>query len=313
MFQREIEKWGHWEVIRLFDPSEGIGFSVAPQRGGCLLDLYLGKKNVLDGYAGADELESLAWAKSALLAPFPNRLKDGRYSVGQKEFQFPLNEVERGNALHGFVLDKAFDVKKVTFAQEMASIALSYPYPGDLPWFPFPFIFRVEYSFSKPTHFELTLELENTGDQEMPAGFGWHPYFGLGAPVDWMELQLPAGEKVIVDDRMIPTGEKKPFPDFRSMKSLSGANFDTGFRLLDRQAVSEVVLGLGSFRLYYWQDEGFPFLQVFIPPARQSIALEPMTCNIDAFHNGEGLRMLRPGERMAGRAGIRHLFVPGQS
>ena len=33
----------------------------------------------------------------------------------------------------------------------------------------------------------------------------------------------------------------------------------------------------------------FPFFQVFTPPHRESIALEPMTCNVDAFNNGQGL------------------------
>jgi len=311
MFLRENEKWGSWDVIRLFDQAGGIGFSVAPQRGGCLLDLYLGKKNVLDGYTNAAGLESLPWAKSAILAPFPNRLKDGRYSAGGREFQFPLNEPERQNALHGFVLDKVFEVERVGLSEETASIALAYRYAGDFSFYPFPFVLRVLYSLRRSGHFEMILELENTGGEEMPAGLGWHPYFGLGAPADWMELQLPAVEKVIVDGRMIPTGKKVVFSDFREMKSLSGAAFDTGFRLLEKRAVSEAVLGLGSFRLHYWQDSGFPFLQVFIPPAKQSIALEPMTCNIDAFNNGEGLRMLRPGEIMRGKAGVWFQYVPG--
>lgn len=33
----------------------------------------------------------------------------------------------------------------------------------------------------------------------------------------------------------------------------------------------------------------FPFFQVFTPPMRDSIALEPMTCNVNAFENGDGL------------------------
>lgn len=38
----------------------------------------------------------------------------------------------------------------------------------------------------------------------------------------------------------------------------------------------------------------FPFFQVFTPPHRESIALEPMSCNVDAFNNGQGLVSLEP-------------------
>ena len=305
MYHLEKEQWGPYEVVRLEDHAAGTGFSVAPQRGACLLDLHLGGRNVLDGYGDASGLESLDWAKSALLAPFPNRLKDGRYRAGGEEYQFPLNDVERGNALHGFVLDKPFEVGEVLAEEGYASMVLKYAYAGDLAYFPFPFLLRVSYSLKKGAGFEMTMEMENTGVQEMPAGMGWHPYFGLGAPVGWMELELPPVERVEVDGRMIPTGEKTPFVEFQKTRTLDGVQFDTGFRLLGQGPVAEVALGLGPFRLGYWQDQGFPFLQVFTPPARRSIALEPMTCNIDAFHNGEGLRMLRPGERIQGKAGIR--------
>ena len=46
------------------------------------------------------------------------------------------------------------------------------------------------------------------------------------------------------------------------------------------------------------------FLQVFTPPHRQSIALEPMTCNIDAFNNQDGLKMLAPKETLSGVFGV---------
>ena len=307
MFFHRTELWGRFEIHRLYNETEGLSFSVAPQRGACLLDLQFKGRNVLDGYTGAAGLKTLDWAKSALLAPFPNRLKDGRYSAGGEEFQFPLNDAERGNALHGFVLDKPFEVEQVTLAPEKATIALIYRYSGDILHYPFPFSLRVTYTLKSPADFELSLNMENTGNRELPAGLGWHPYFQLGVPADALELQLPPVEKISVDERMIPTGEKRAFTDFQKLTAIAGAAFDTGFLLSSPGPVSEVHFGNGPARLCYWQDRAFPYLQVFIPPARQSIALEPMSCNIDAFHNGEGLRILNPGERIEGKAGIRLL------
>lgn len=307
MYLREKSFFGGFEIIRFRDAVGGNGFSLSPRRGACLLDLQLGGQPVLDGYADAGELERLDWGKSALLAPFPNRLKDGRYQVGGEEYQFPLNDAERGNALHGFVLDKPFEIEKIAVEADKASIELSYRYSGDLLYYPFPFTLRVGYSLAGPADFDIFMEMENTGEREIPAGMGWHPYFRPGTELDRAELQLPGADKIEVDERMIPTGEESPFLGFRNPRPIAGASFDTGFRLSGAPPVWEVSLRSGDLRLCYWQDRQFPFLQVFIPPSRQSIALEPMTCNIDAFHNGMGLQMLRPGAILAGRAGIRRL------
>ena len=57
----------------------------------------------------------------------------------------------------------------------------------------------------------------------------------------------------------------------------------------------------------YWQETGkdkFNFLQVFTPPYGTSVALEPMTCNVDAFNNGEGLVTLAPGATLEAKAGV---------
>ena len=41
--------------------------------------------------------------RGALIAPWPNRVADGRYTLAGKVFQVPINEVDRGHALRGLV------------------------------------------------------------------------------------------------------------------------------------------------------------------------------------------------------------------
>jgi len=48
----------------------------------------------------------------------------------------------------------------------------------------------------------------------------------------------------------------------------------------------------------------YNYLQVFIPPDRMSIAIEPMTCNANAFNNKDGLITLSPGEVLTTVCGI---------
>lgn len=301
MAKHEVTRWGPYKVYHYADEAAGLSFSLVPARGACLTDLVIGGVSLLDGYREASELDTLDWGKSAILAPFPNRLKDGKYAFDGREYQFPINEPARNNALHGFVMDKPFEIVE----EDGLSVALEYRYDGGFEYFPFPFLLRVAYSLSAAGGFSVFFEMKNTGKGPMPAGLGWHPYFRLGDSADALSLQLPAAGQVLVDERMIPTGEKLRFSDFEAMKQIGETAFDTGFRLPEP---CEVRLREGQREVVYWQDEEFPFLQVFIPPARRSIALEPMTCNIDALNNGEGLRVLAPGEAIRGGAGLR--FTP---
>lgn len=291
---------------KISDAGSGAFFTVVPGRGACLTEIFLRGQSVLDGYRSDAELASLDWGKSAILAPFPNRLKDGRYRFEGVEYQFPLNEPSRGNALHGFVMDKPFEVVERT----PDLIALQYRYGGEFPWYPFPFALRVSYRLESPASFVVSFEMENTGDGAMPAGLGWHPYFRLGQSADEIILQLPAADRILVDERMIPTGEKVGFSAFGTPGLIGDTGFDTGFRLPASDGPAMVQLRHGSFVLEYWQDPVFSYLQVFIPPARRSIALEPMTCNIDAFRNGEGLVRLEPAQCLRGRAGVRLQAIP---
>ena len=48
----------------------------------------------------------------------------------------------------------------------------------------------------------------------------------------------------------------------------------------------------------------YNYLQVFIPPLRNSIAIEPMTCNTDAFNNKEGLIILEPDQQFKASYGV---------
>jgi aldose 1-epimerase len=59
-----------------------------------------------------------------------------------------------------------------------------------------------------------------------------------------------------------------------------------------------------------WVDESYPHLMVFtgdpLPDvARRSLAVEPMTCQPDAFNSGDGLILLEPGEAITSAWGIR--------
>ncbi len=68
--------------------------------GGGLRTYSAGGRELLDGYA-ADEMCSSG--RGEVLAPWPNRIRDGSYEFDGRRHQLPLNEPDRGNAIHGLV------------------------------------------------------------------------------------------------------------------------------------------------------------------------------------------------------------------
>ena len=52
-------------------------------------------------------------------------------------------------------------------------------------------------------------------------------------------------------------------------------------------------------------DGKLNYLVCYTPPRRDSVAIEPLTANVDAFNNGEGLAVLEPGGILSGTMWVR--------
>jgi len=157
----------------------------------------------------------------------------------------------------------------------------------------------------------MTLHATNVGTERAPFGAGLHPYLTPGtADVDDMVLEVPAGTRVPVDDRLLPCGPDVAVDgtelDFRRARQLGALRLDACFGDLDRgpAGVARVRVGThaGAGQLTVWMDERFRFVQVFT--ADGAVAVEPMTCAPDAFNSGDGLVVLEPGASFTGRCGL---------
>ena len=72
--------------------------AVVVEVGGGLREYTVGGEPWLLGYA-ADEIAPASAGK--VLVPWPNRIRDGRYTFGGAEYQLPLTEPAKHNAIHG--------------------------------------------------------------------------------------------------------------------------------------------------------------------------------------------------------------------
>lgn len=298
MYSIDQYSFGPYTIYRVEHPVTKNGFSVVPEIGGTLIDLWFNGQSVLDGYATPEELTEAKWGKSAILFPFPNRLLDGQYTWDGKTYQFPINNAATGNAIHGFSRHLPFQIADTQMDADSGSCTIVQDYDGHLAYYPFPCRLSVRFSINNNNELATTVTVENLHTSAIPFGFGWHPYFRLTEAVGDTVLTLPACDKIDIDARMIPTGAREPYAAFDSAARLGDTVLDNCFYFeKDIVAVLE-----GSGRRFSMEVPAaqFPYFQVFTPPQRASVAFEPMTCNVDALNNGDGLEVLAAGAHWAG-------------
>jgi len=312
MFKISKQAFGTLDKYQVINALTNEYFSVVPGFGADVIKLILNKKNrllnIIDGDSDYESLIENKMFKGAFLIPYPNRIKDGKYYFESQNYHLPVNLSLENNALHGLLYNKSFIVSDVQEGADKGSITMQYQYNDLVNGFPFPFITEVNLSLDK-RGFRCNIKVKNSGNTKMPSGVGWHPYFTFGEPIDEIYLKIPESRKIIVDDRMIPTGDTQKDNSFDQLKKIGNMQFDAGFMLDDKEyeALTQLYSKNKNATINIWQENGlnkFKYLQVYIPPRRNSIAVEPMTCNTNAFNNNGGLIILEPGENYNASFGV---------
>lgn len=306
MFTHTKVPFGKWEKHIFSSEADGQVFELVPDLGACLLDLRFENQSILDGYRSPEEMDINRWGKSNFLFPFPNRLNEGTYTWDGQIYQFEINDTLTNNALHGFGAQLPFSVDYVELREKFCLVTCVHENEGTHPAYPFPFKFEIQFRIDTDNNFEVRMRMTNLGQQTIPAGFGWHPYFQLGEQIDSCQLTLPSCRLIGIDSRMIPTGKTYTYDEFAAGKEIGITVLDNCFTF-EKGPVTCTLSGPKG-TLAFAQDYGtgkFNYLQLFTPPERKSIAIEPMTCNIDAFNNGDGLLILFPRQTATAKFGLK--------
>jgi aldose 1-epimerase len=315
-FQVIEEKFGAYSSFKLTDSETGEYASILPYLGGTINGISLKHKNsivnITDGYLTPEEAEKTLFSsfKGSNLFPFPNRIDGGKYNHLDKSYELPITFPNENNAIHGLVLDQKFEIISKEDGDVTCSLVILYS-PKNLPeGYPFNYTLEVEYRWVKYALFECISKVTNHSQVKIPIGIGWHPYFKAEVPsVDNLWVQFPSEKLLEVNDRQIPTGKSKDYANFNQLTQLSDTKFDSCFTLKQDHAPAEIIIYNKSENFGYkiWQETGinkYNFLQVYTPPDRKTIAIEPMTCAPDAFNNKQGLITLEPGKSVSVKWGV---------
>lgn len=277
--------------------------------GGGIRAYRVGERDVLQSYPVDQMCDG---AHGAPLIPWPNRLAGGRYDFDGSDYQVPLTEVEKHNAIHGFLRWRPWHA--VEQGQDHVTMAATlFPLEG----YPFSLRLSVDYQLG-PQGLTVTTTATNVGDRAAPYGCGQHPYLSPGAGlIDDCTLQLEAATRIVTDpERELPVGTEPvagtPY-DFRVASKLGDRQVDYAFTDLGRDSA-----GLAWVRLTrtdgctveLWADESYPFLEIFTADTlapdrrRRGLGVEPMTCPPNAFQSGDHVTRLEPGATATARWGV---------
>lgn len=237
-----------------------------------------------------------------VLAPWPNRIRDGKYVFEGTKFQLELTEPSRSNALHGLVnripwSPEYLDTKKVKLSYELNKPQY---YPATLN-------FQIQYEICV-SGLLIELEVKNVGKISGPLGVSIHPYLiaDSDSRVDEWVLKMPSSRYFRVDEQRLLPLEIATTPsnlDFRNFQKIGNSFIDHAFEIDAAIADQEIrVLAPSGNGVGMSYSKNLTWIQIHTADrdggvdSRRCLAVEPMSCPPDAFNSGLNLVKIAPNQ-----------------
>ncbi len=258
------------------------------------------------------EFSTPPFGDGIVLVPWPNRVEDGAWTLDGKPQQLDLTEPDKHNAIHGLLRNTPYRVLDRSEG-DITLGATVFPQHG----YPFLLETSVRHELTDDG-MTVTHRITNESDLPAPVAIGAHPFFQLGdVATDDLVLTVHAGTRFPVDERLNPSAE---IPvdgtdyDLRAGRKVSELDLDDAFGdVTPDNQVTAMLTAPDGRSVALWQDESFPYVQVFTTRKfprgsglTTAIAIEPMTAPANAFNSGQSLRWLNPGETWQAAWGIRY-------
>jgi aldose 1-epimerase len=236
-----------------------------------------------------------------LLHPWANRLSGWSYEAAGRRVELdpesPIIKTDpNGLPIHGFlgaspyweVIGADADDTRARLATRLDFAA----HPEYLEGFPFPHELRID-AILAGASLTIRTTLAASTEKSVPVSFGFHPYLTL-PDVDRSEwhVELPVRERIVTDERQIPTGETEPVEI--APGPLGDRTYDDGYA--DVPDGARFVLAGGGRRIAVEWVSGYRYGQVYAPEDDVLIAFEPMTAPTNALVSGDALALVPPGE-----------------
>lgn len=270
-------------------------------RGGIILGFWWSRENgdvPLLRAAASDDADALS-SSCYPLVPFGNRVKENRFSFEGKEYVLTANTAWDPHYLHGDGWKSEWSI----VSQGDSNIELAFTHEGGHT----PYRYRASQLFRlSDAGLEIRLSVTNLGDDALPFGLGWHPYFPMTPETT---LLAPAKKFWTEVEGWLP-GEATDIPDdlnFRSPSGLPHRWVNNGFEDWSGEAL--ISWPEKQAEVHLTADPLFKHAFIFVSDTkfdpsfkRDYFCFEPMS-HLSNGHNLLGLgdlKVLEPSESLSG-------------
>src|SRR5665213_2990248 len=256
--------------------------------------------NVIDSYQSMDEFKNALEEKGykgCKLSPFVCRMQDAKYTFGETEY-FIQKSLPAKHALHGLLYDKPFSITAETANEMNASVTMKYEYRAEDAGYPFEYDCIITWQLEPENKLTIKTECVNKDKGLIPMQDGWHPYLKIGESINDLQLEFQSLKMVEFNEDLIPTKNLVDYDKFSTIEKIGDTFLDNCFTLDEQECQPLCVLRspAKNIEVQLFPDESYPYLQIYTPPHRQSIAIENVSGAPNAFNNGMGFITLEPGQ-----------------
>ncbi|MBA4205654.1 MAG: aldose epimerase [Polymorphum sp.] len=240
-----------------------------------------------------------------IMAPFANRIADGRFPWGGEVLTLPMNRPEAQVAIHGFARNRAWQV----MSRDAASITLQHREASPQhPW-----RYRAELAARLSADgIALSLSLTSEAEGPLPFGFGLHPYFPRKPDT---AVCFTAAGTFAAGDRGLPVPPLQPPAGMGAgqpalLSAFEGLDqFFAGWAPVE----TEILQPASRTRIRLTGGGAFRHLHVFVPQGRDVFCIEPVSHAPDILNRPElgadgqpslTMTTLAPGETLSATLGL---------
>ncbi|MBN1443974.1 MAG: aldose 1-epimerase, partial [Planctomycetes bacterium] len=290
-YRKVLDDETGWTIHELAvgkDTGWELSARVVPEAGANLCSLRVNDVELLRAPEEIGRLRGIGYG-IPILYPTPNRVRDGKFSFEERQFELPANA--GGHHIHGLVHSEPW--KAGTLAVEDDSLTLPVVLEideGHPVYAAFPFKHRVSLSYTLgPEGLRIAVAIENLDTRRIPIGFGLHPYFRVLGERSGTFVTVPARKHMEnYRSTLLPTGKLLDLDgtsrDLRSPVSLAELDLDDVFWGMQPDRPASYEARDRGLRVVLRASEIFTHMVVYTPRGKDYFCLENQTCSTDA-HN----------------------------
>lgn len=276
--------------------AHGTDLSIEPQAGCVATSWRLGAREMLALPAPREAfLKSARTGGIPLLYPYANRLRTDRFNVAGREVNLALqSDLKRdGNGLpiHGLLLRwNQWSVERLGDSSARASIVWA-EHASLMRAFPFKHTMRVTWELATMdggASLRLTTEIVADGGMDVPAAFGWHPYFAITNPAD-AQVHMPSLRPITLDATGVPAMPMHPGATVAAQAMPACGGEDALFAV-DSAASVTARITQSDLDTSITFGNPYAFMQLYAPKVAPNAAgfacIEPMLCATSALSDG---------------------------